>query len=406
MKIGNRKKEVIEMIRGSLIVVPVIFCLLITYCTVWNDNGHDDSPNSFMKIYDDPSYSHDYYPVDIKWDIDRGGYIILAYTSYPYRPYLLKVNMAGEKEWEKRIGDRYENPIPELHVGQDGYSFFCNISSVSDAALLNVRYDDGLNEEAVFDEVPVKASFISGKGYFLMTANGWKPTFKIYSQDDGEGEAYPYQDECGYYAFRYHLTGKIKDECFYYQTYSRSNMDDETSPCFKLRIPGLDINPYECDINIPFIALMLHTPPVPFSCDDLRVSGAFIRPEEGEEKEKIAFIVNNKIGGVGGIDIINELSRRNSVDIMERNINNKDYVFFVGTTVFNTIKLYAYDKNAPLLQPKIKLFGEDENYYACRLIKTDDNGLAILGGLYMPAGRRICLIKLSEYDLVEMVRGN
>ena len=412
MKTGNREKAAFKLKMGCLILLPAIICLFTTTCTVRDEKDNSDSPNSFTKIYDDPNYDNDYYPCDIKQDSD-GGYIILARSAYPYSPYLLKINQAGKKEWGKKIDQTYDDPIREIHIGEDGYYFFCEYRSSSNPVLLRVKQNEEPTEEAVFyGSSPVSASFLSGKEYLLITTTGhysWSPTYIKYTQDDIDGVKYPYGG-CGYSEREFHLTGKIGDEYFYYQTYSKQDTGNESTfpnkndPCFKLRISGLDSGPFECDINIPFIALKLHNIPAPTDCDNLKVSGAIER--EGAERKYIEFIINGTINGTSRMDV-RELSATYPVYIEEMNIDNKDYIFFAGTTVFQSIKLYAYDLEAPNVQPKTKIFGVANSYYAYGLIKTTDNGLAILGETYVSsAGSRICLIKLSEKDLIEMVRGN
>jgi hypothetical protein len=143
--------------------------------------------------------------------------------------------------------------------------------------------------------------------------------------------------------------------------------------------------------------------------EGLKLSGAYIG-----DANIIYLFVNAKV-------IMNEETHAPQIDLSENKaqphpellgmkpvfvktmgINGQQFTFFAGTTEFDKIALYAYDSPGNLLETKH--FGEVQSYEAAGLIKTGDDGLAILGTTYI-LGRvkRICLFKLSAEEVEEMV---
>jgi hypothetical protein len=435
---GNRKK-----ISGVFVFLFLCMCFGFVFFSCNPKSTGIIPSNSFQKIYD-MSDIYSFTAIDIKQTMD-GGYIILGEIGVPY---LLKVDKNGDYMWDTIYYNvnlqNYGGPIPEILIIKQGqreeYYFFCNEkwnlrdegsrlvvllkASEDQNQPLEVKLPDGSDEafENNFIFRPMHASTTTDTGILLIGSDEKSSeNLVVHMKMDGSQEA-PYMREKYFnpcitlYTFnskRLHISGTFRSmgkDYIYFQSFSNELYGNMRYPiCFGIRILALtDIKPFEIEfqkepffLRCPLIALELDgTEWNGRQWDGLKVSGVRI------EDSVVIFYVNRKITDMDlghGISQ-HELSDTKWVYIKGMNVNDKQVVFFVGTTKNNKIMLYAYNRLTGKFLHK-DYFGDRRVYEASGLIGTSDGGLAILGTTYL-AGRlgRICLFKLSKAELEDFVR--
>lgn len=434
---GNRKK------------IHVFFIFLLTVCLCLYMASCDPKQTgtvlgeSFSKIYnrnDTASYT----ALDVK-QIPGNGYIILGKMGdYPY---LLRINERGDVMWDTKneaILKRYENPVPDLLVSNQGYYFFCSgqFEDKLVPILLKINEDRQVNEiiaissyinhYAVFglpySITPKHASIMGESNYSLVTLNNIGDAVVFIGDENNDNGWREKVDDIPYWAgwaclTAYpsteriiHYSGILKEKGrYYFHTYQNApdNVID-LARCFMIEMEAPDGSGFHPEFYLekPLIAMDWNVSQWDNSqWNGIRISGAYIDKEE--DNNIVSLFVNSGIimdeeTNQGQIETNKEdkqpeLNAFRPVYIKTIAVNGRDIVFFTGSTKFDQIVLYACDRLTGTWMEEV-YFGEKRLYEAAGLIETGDNGLAILGITYiMDLQERICLFKLSKAELENIV---
>jgi hypothetical protein len=383
-----------------------IFSLVVLGASLSCSNVEDYAPSeSFIKIYNNPSFESSYIPIDMVQAGSNGYFILSAYDKW--NTYILRVDSAGEFMWDYNLEQNLVNPIEGIFYENGSFFFFC-MDEISLATQL-MKADDGTKSasvERVYGDIiyPLHASVVDD-GYLLESYNresystrltkfnasfgeSWHEEYEV-EQDVEEsiishlariGDRLPFFT--GQAGNRYFLNG--------YNNYSMSllwvtasggaltgvinGFRDESVMSSALYLDGnyFALSRYSYGENVVIPRMEINTSSIGISTE---LEGN-IHPEIVPD----AFVHSQLL-----------------------NIYGQKVVIYATTTKAGEILLYAYDAAAGTLVGTYHL-GHINPYSAIDFTNTTDGGLAILGNTFVN-GRfsRIALIKLSARQLDELI---
>lgn len=381
---------------------------------------------------------------DGKFSWDSKDKNIFEYYKYPIAE-LLTLNSAyyffcrKEKDNEKKKDNEGYDWDPVLvKVRKEEKEDKINVDVVT-----KIEFDNPF-PPFKFRLIPIHANLNSENNFLVLVADNWGTQMSFIGKEnsntswkvDGASHWNRYECVLDYPSTdkRFHYTGRLNTKgTYYFQTFTEYISDFSPPPCFSIRMEApkedSDIHP-DLFLDRPLIAMEWNDSQWNVSnwdgnqWDGLKLSYAAI------DNDMVYFAVNSRIKVEKKIEIIYKVENGEEIEeeleisilkleegqpqlellaskpvyMMSMPVNGKEIVFFAGSTIFNNISLYAYDPVEKTLLNK-DYFGDIRSFEAAGLIKTDDDGLAILGITYvMNRLKRICLFKLSKADVEEMCR--
>jgi len=371
------------------------------------NNDEEFAPaESFIRIYNNPSFETTYIPLDIVEAGSNGYFIVSAYDKW--NTYILRVDSVGNFMWEYTLDENYVNPI-EGAVYKDGaFYFFCMDDLTLTTYLMKA---DDVSKTASVDRTysdiiyPLHASSVDN-GFLLESYNRETYSTRLTKLNDSFDESWHEEYEVEQdveEAIIGHLTrigkrlpfftGQAGNRYFLngYYNYSLSllwvnasggtltgvinGFRDESVMSSALNLDGntFALSRYSYGDNIIIPNIEINTSSIGISTE---LEGN-IHPEITPD----AFIHS---------------------DVLD--LNGKKITMYATTTKAGEILLYAYDAATGVLAGTYHV-GNINPYEAIRFLKTTDGGLAILGNTFVN-GRfsRIALIKLSASQLENIVQ--
>ena len=93
----------------------LIFCLLFALLPLALSCNNDEEfapAESFIRIYNNPSFESTYIPLDIVEAGTNGYFILSAFDKW--NTYIVRVDSVGNFMWEYTLDENYVNPIPPI----------------------------------------------------------------------------------------------------------------------------------------------------------------------------------------------------------------------------------------------------------------------------------------------------
>ncbi len=359
--------------------------------------------NSFIKIYNDESFSSSYEPMDIVQAGNAGYFILSAYDSWS--TYILRVDEQGDFLWDYRLDDNYVNPIRGLYFIDSAFYFFC-MDDLSLGTYLMKATDQ--SQTAVAERnlgyiIYPLASSKTDDGFLIESYNreSYSTRLTKLNNDFSEvwHEEYSVEQDVEEFIIRHltrigdrlpFFTGQAGNKYFFngYYNYSMSLLFINASDGSQTGV----INGFRSESAISSAKYINGN------------SFALSRFDHGEN-----FILPKIELNTTDIGISSDLTGNEHPEMTPDafvyseilDVNGKEIIMFATSTKGGQILLYAYDAIDGSLTGTHHL-GNINPYSAIDFVKTADGGLAVLGSTNVN-GRfsRIVLIKLSDKQLIE-----
>ena len=394
--------------------------LLVTGC--FEEENPAAEENSFLRIYDNNTYSQAFDPLDVKQTSD-GGFLILARklnnTSGYSDPYLLKTDKTGKIISEiNEVGTDTGHPVgPLLFVG-GAYYFFCLNKTDTRVVLVKVLPDGTVESTQAISNnsgegdatryLPL-AGGVDGNNLLLLSYDNFsQSTVADVVNTNGvvtESQAYSIGEGDDY----------IEDVII-----SQFNQQNRQYPYAIGRVPGssLYFNGF-IDYTFTLAFVNLNTDAPARTIRGTQADGGFtcFYPHSANQFSSAIFNFNqlfyapiSSLAEQNIDDIIPqtttfqmaEIAATSHVSFTSSNVDNASYYLFASTSKSNQVIIHAYQSNGTLAGSKY--LGFSNPYQAKSIINTNDGGLAIVGTTQV-AGRfqRICLFKLSSQEVKDIV---
>ena len=118
----------------------LVVAILMISCS--EDNSESFESDSFMRIYDNNTFSEEYSPIDMVQTPD-GGYLTLATKYIPdvlsSGVYLLKSDKYGKVESDLMLDANFTNPLKSLAIKDDKIYFVC-MSDDAEAKIVSAGF--------------------------------------------------------------------------------------------------------------------------------------------------------------------------------------------------------------------------------------------------------------------------
>ncbi len=359
--------------------------------------------NSFIKIYNDESFSSSYEPMDIVQAGNAGYFILSAYDSWS--TYILRVDEQGDFLWDYRLDDNYVNPIRGLYFIDSAFYFFC-MDDLSLGTYLMKATDQ--SQTAVAERnlgyiIYPLASSKTDDGFLIESYNRESYSTRLTKLNNDFSEAwheeYSVEQDVEEFIIRHltriggrlpFFTGQAGNKYFFngYYNYSMSLLFVNASDGSQTGV----INGFRSESAISSAKYINGN------------SFALSRFDHGEN-----FILPKIELNTTDIGISSDLTGNEHPEMTPDafvyseilDVNGKEIIMFATSTKGGQILLYAYDAIDGSLTGTHHL-GNINPYSAIDFVKTADGGLAVLGSTNVN-GRfsRIVLIKLSDKQLIE-----
>jgi len=396
----------LPMKKNIFTISSYLFFLAIITASLSCSEVEDYAPaESFIRIYNNPSFESSYIPIDMVQAGSNGYFILSAYDKW--NTYILRVDSTGEFMWDYNLEENYVNPIEGVFYENGSFYFFC-MDELSLATHL-MKAEDGTKSasvERVYGDIiyPLHASAVDG-GYLLESYNretystrltkftasfgeSWHEEYEV-EQDMEEsiighlariGDRLPFFT--GQAGNRYFLNG--------YYNYSLSLLWVNATGG---SLTGV-INGFR-DESVMSSALFLEGN-----------NFALSRYSYGENVVIPRIEINTSSIGISTElegNIHPELAPDAFIHSQLLNIYGQKVIIYATSTKAGEILLYAYDASSGTLVGTYHI-GHINPYSAIDFTTTTDGGLAILANTFVN-GRfsRITLIKLSALQLDKII---
>jgi hypothetical protein len=393
---------------GRYILACLTFVWITFSCT--EETSEQFESDSFVRIYDNNTFSESYSPIDMLQTSD-GGYVILATKEIPdvqtSGVYLIKADTQGKFVSSLTLEDTYTNPLAGMIIKDEKIWFAC-MSTDSQAKLISV--DHSLGSQSVVNvplSYPSAVAFYDSEILMLSYDQVEKNTvfsrlgytsgapvsrsFKVADDDSMEddilkhflrrGVRYPFQ--IGRLSSGFFFNG------FYDYTFSLvfTNLGDDDD------VDGVVQGQQE---NGGFSAI-LNTDGSNFAVSYFNFGTNYILPKTTLSQNTLSSI--SELNGFN----IREFVPDAAVQIVSASVNGKNVLVYASNTRSKQIGLLFYDAADGALLGS-KHLGFSNAYELGRVIVTDDGGLAVAGTAYI-AGRfpRACLMKISKDEFSEVI---
>jgi len=391
------------------ILVVTLFCVL-SGCS--NDSDEVDPALAFLKIYDDARFNASYIPLDVIQTEDE-GYLILSGTRIESSDfvgvYVMKADKDGNFISDIQFPGTVVHPVGKWMYLNDTYYFFCMNASSLGVQLYGVTQNGNvLDPIDINTTYPMHASLDGNQFLLLSYSNNSKSTIlsllnsdgamqmsKSFTIGTGEGIEEPIINHFTRTGKQYPFTcGKSGDGSYYFNGFYNYTFslvftdfvsDDPTGVVQGQQEKGGFSALYPLTGNI-------------FAASRFNFGDNFTLPKTAINTTGISSGVD--LGGNSSLEWIPDAH----VGIERLSLATQDVVFYGSTTKNSQIMLSLYDTNDGTWKGTDYL-GYLSPYFFVSMKPTVDKGLAVLG-LTSVAGRfnRICLFKLSEKDLSEMIQ--
>ncbi len=362
-----------------------------------------DPTSSFVKIYNDESFSSAYIPMDIVEAGEKGYFILSAYDSW--NTYILRIDENGAFLWDHKLADNYVNPIDGLYYLDSAFYFFC-MDDLSLGTYLMKATDQSRAadvERSYGDIVYPLASSATDDGFLLESYNRESYSTRLTKLNASFArvwdEEYEVEQDVEPSIIRHltrigdrlpFFTGQAGNQYFLngYFNYSMSLVFVNASNGTQTGV----INGFRSESAISSAQYLDGN------------TFALSRFDHGENY--LIPRTNLNTSGIGiSSDLLGnehpEMTPNAFVNCQTIDINGKAVTMYGTSTKSGQMLLYAYDRASGSLIGTQHI-GNINPYESIKFVATHDGGLAVLGNTYVN-GRfsRIALVKLSEAQLME-----
>lgn len=363
---------------------------------------------SYIKIYDDQNGNKHFHPLSITTSADGEGFLVLsAYDGW--KIHLMKVDKAGEFQWNYELPDNYVNAVPNL-IQQNGQNYLICMDAVglSTYVLQIDENNHSTTEIAHFTNIlyPTYA-YNSGQTVYFQNydRSSYKTGIHRLSADLSTVEQ----------SGSVNILTDVEDKIINHVTYIGKRI-----PFFVSSTPEQDYIVMNGFYNYSFSLIFLHP--------DLSFAGVYngagfdgglsaISPSGNNRFSLARFSFDNLYYNAGAsltpttIDIAtsipaqghSELDAAKPVVIKDITVNGTLCKAFISSTRSNQVLLSLYERAAGTLIGKLYL-GKNIPYTICDFIQTEDEGLNILVQVkIMGSFDRIALMKIPKERLTALV---
>lgn len=388
--------------KGNIISSVTLLSCIVLMMACGEEEAFDPK-SSFIKIYNDESFSSAYIPMDIVEAGGKGFFILSAYEGW--NTYILRIDENGEFLWDSQLPENYVNPINGLYYRDNAFYFFCMDDLSLGTYLMKVtdQTRSAAVERTYGDIVYPLASSAIADGYILESYNRESYSTRLTKFNANFSrvweEEYEVEQDVEPFIIR-HLT-RIGERLPFYtgqagnQYYLNGYFNYSMSLIFVNASDGTQTGVVNGFRNESAISSTQHIEGSTF---------ALSRFDHGEN-----YIIPRINLNTSGIGISSDLSGNEhpemtpnafvhcqSVDIL-----GKKVIMYGTSTKSGQMLLYAYDQASGTLIGTQNI-GNINPYESVKFVATEDGGLALLGNTFVN-GRfsRIALVKLSEAQLME-----
>lgn len=389
--------------------IGLVIWSLLSGCDI--KENKEVKPDTFVKIYNNNSYSNSYQPVDIKETSDGGFLILASYqkgeTSFP-NVYIIKVDKEGEFVKETELPEQYVNPVNGLLKSGNGFYFFCMDRLSLQTSLIQVFEDGSIAEVAVLQELyPLASSIDNSTGNLILLSYDREDKKTIVSRVNIAGDINAQTKfDIGFGDFDAeesiirHFSGtgrRLPFFCgedgsgkYYFNGYYRYTM----SLVF-------------FNFNSSSSTTVVYGFKDERALNSLVANGTFIAGSK-YEYGSVSFMPRMDLsqfeGGIGSSSdlpgyYIPELESDAEVYTDFYNLQGRDLTVFGSNSRGGQIALFFYDRNTGELI-KTKYLGYTNPYKIKGFVSTSEGGMAVIGQTWI-ADRfsRICLFKIKADEL-------
>ena len=393
------------------IFILVSLCLTLAACDI-SDNDVDPA-ESFLKIYDNNTFSSSFVPVDIQQTLD-GGYLVLGSTRIEDSDftgvYLMKVDETGEIISEQNLSSQYISPAKSL-MNINGIYYFVAMEDVSFNAFLFLSDDDG----NLTDSIPLGLSYplyamnqdneivlqtynnanrttelssiaINGTNFTSNTR-----TFRIGDGDDVEEPIFEHFTRTG--RQQPFFTGKTSTGIYYFNGFYNFTL----SMVFTDLLGDDPIGQIQGQRDEGGISSAINLTGNQFAMSRFNVGDNYVLPNTTID-------ITNQTGLAVDLEgnSFPELVPDAPVVLKRVTVNERDVLIYGSNTRSGQIILLAYSIGETTELLGTKYLGFSNPYTLASFNETEDDGLVVLGSTAV-AGRfdRFAIFKLSNEELQE-----
>ncbi len=367
---------------------------------------------SFTKIYNNPDFSGNYDPLDIRQTSDS-GYVVLA-ASDSWNVYLLKADPKGEFTWERTLPEPYVNPVSSLFEINGTYYFFCMDEITLATYLMRIDLDGGDPEVVqTYPDIiyPLHASLnpdftmliqsydrdARATALTKLNANfsiDWQEKYDVL--DDAEEPIIEHLTRIGNRLpfFTGHVEGAGNSGYYYLNGFYNFTMSMMFVRASNGELTGV-INGFRDKGGISAATYLGNNQ---FALSRYDFGDNFFLPNTNVDMQGVAFSGDLEVNGFP------ELSPNAKVIVKKRNIDTREAIVYGSDTKTNQLVLYAYNPETGALLD-VKYLGQTYPYEMGSFTFTSDGGLAVLGKTFV-AGRfpRLTVFKLTKDEVSGLVR--
>ncbi len=393
------------------IISLILFNFCLSSCGI-KDNEIEPGL-SFTKIYNKPSFSGSYDPLDIKQTSDS-GYVVLA-AADSWNVYLLKADTKGEFMWEMKLPEPYVNPVPSLFEINGEYFFFCMHEVTLATFLMKIDLAGGEPQVVqTFSEItyPLAASLNPDFTLLLQSYNrdarateltkldanfsiDWQHKYEVL--DDAEEPIIEHLTRIGSRLpfFTGHVDGTGNSGYYYLNGFYNFTLSLMFVRATDGEMTGV-INGFRDKGGISAATFLSNST---FALSRYDFGDNYLLPQTNVNMQSIAFSGDLEVNGFP------ELAENARVLIQKLTVGGKEVIIYASDTKTNQLVLFAYDALEGTLLD-VKYLGQTYPYEIGAFTLTGDGGMAVLGKTYV-AGRfpRLSIFKLTKDEVESLVRG-
>lgn len=381
--------------------------LFLASCSKTPDTA--DPKKSFIKIYNENSFSNAVTAVDVVET--KEGYLVLATNQIPDQQFpgvtLLTVDKEGVVIKKNDLPETYVSPAKGLFASGDNYRFLCmnNISTQTYITEVNAK-GEFVQATPINQSYPLCFGLAADNSYLVLGysqskrasvlsnintsfAQVWTKDYNILEEVDepvfahvsGTGRRLPF------------AVGQTSSHYFYNGFYNYSFSLVFANPANR-NISGV-VNGFRYSGGF--------STAVPIEGNTFAMSRFYFGDTYFMPRQTLNPSATSVSKDLEGRHML-ELAPDAFVSINRYTIGGRKLLFYASNTKNNQIGVYTYDETTGAFI-KSRYFGFNVPCEFASMSLTADNGLIITGSAYVNARfKRICLIKLSESELENLVK--
>ncbi|TAF66160.1 MAG: hypothetical protein EAZ55_06850 [Cytophagales bacterium] len=364
---------------------------------------------NFTRIYDNGEFGGSFYPIDIIPVANDGGYVILGERrlddSNFFGVYILKVDKAGNFEWEFKAPSTYVNPLPGIFVVNNEAHFFCMDRVSLQTVVMKVGDKNASVVSTIGRVYPLAVSRTTDQGFLLQSydrttlntvltklsssfAITWSTNHAVL--EDAEELLVNHLTRIG--TRLPFLTGENGSGGYFFNgfyNYTISMVMTNASGTYTGVLNGFRYN--------GSVSSAVNLGSNRYAISRFYFNDNFFVPQATISSSAVASA--NDLKG----QYMTELNPSARVMSKRLNVGGKDVIIYATDTKSNQIVIYAYESQTGTLLGT-KFLGYSNPYEVANFAITEDGGLAVVGTNYIN-GRfpRICLFKLAKSELNKLV---